>query len=162
MSQAKADELSVAESKRVYVHGCSILNDIWNVTERPDFHSSPAIKTCVNQSLDQAEISLSDIKHFDLYSCFPSAVQIAKRELEIPEEKKDLTVTGGLPYFGGPGNSYTMFSTTEMVRQLRKKPQTYGLLTANSWFITKHAALVMSTVPAKPFEKINNLSLIHI
>ena len=63
MSQGKADELNVAENKRVYVHGCSILNDIWNVTERPDFHSSPAIKTCVNQSLDQAEISLSDIKH---------------------------------------------------------------------------------------------------
>ena len=159
MSQGKADELNVAENKRVYVHGCSILNDIWNVTERPDFHSSPAIKTCVNQSLDQAEISLSDIKHFDLYSCFPSAVQIAKKELAIPEEKKDLTVTGGLPYFGGPGNSYTMFSTTEMVRQLRKKPQTYGLLTANSWFITKHAALVMSTIPAKPFEKINNSSV---
>ena len=112
MSQGKADELNVAENKRVYVHGCSILNDIWNVTQRPDFHSSPAIKTCVNQSLDQAEISLSDIKHFDLYSCFPSAVQIAKKELGIPEEKKDLTVTGGLPYFGGPGNSYTMFSTT--------------------------------------------------
>ena len=129
------------------------------MTERPDFHSSPAIKTCVNQSLDQAEISLSDIKHFDLYSCFPSAVQIAKKELGIPEEKKDLTVTGGLPYFGGPGNSYTMFSTTEMVRQLRKKPQTYGLLTANSWFITKHAALVMSTIPAKTFEKINNSSV---
>tara|TARA_A100001035_G_scaffold70957_1_gene54321 strand:- start:127 stop:519 length:393 start_codon:yes stop_codon:yes gene_type:complete len=46
-----------------------------------------------------------------------------------------------------------------MVRQLRKKPQTYGLLTANSWFITKHAALVMSTIPAKPFEKINNSSV---
>ncbi|MDC2980966.1 acetyl-CoA acetyltransferase [Gammaproteobacteria bacterium] len=159
MSQGKADELNVAENKRVYVHGCSILNDIWNVTERPDFHSSPAIKTCVNQSLDQADISLSDIKHFDLYSCFPSAVQIAKKELGIPEEKKDLTVTGGLPYFGGPGNSYTMFSTTEMVRKLRKKPQTYGLLTANSWFITKHAALVMSTIPAKPFKKINNSSV---
>ena len=108
--------------------------------------------------MDQAEISLSDIKHFDLYSCFPSAVQIAKKELGIPEEKKDLTVTGGLPYFGGPGNSYTMFSTTEMVRQL-KKTSNIWLLTANSWFITKHAALVMSTIPAKTFEKINNSSV---
>lgn len=159
MTQSKADELNITKNKRVYVHGCSILNDIWNVSERPNFHSSPAIKTCVNQSLDQAEISLSEIEHYDLYSCFPSAVQIAKKELDIPEEKRNLTVTGGLPYFGGPGNSYTMFSTTEMVRQLRNKPQTYGLLTANSWFITKHAALVMSTIPAKPFEKIDNSSV---
>lgn len=159
MTQEKADELNVAESKRVYVHGCSILDDIWNVTVRPDFHSSPAINACVNQTLNKAEIELKDIEHFDLYSCFPSAVQIAKKELGITPEKKDLTVTGGLPYFGGPGNSYTMFSTTEMVRQLRKKPDTYGLLTANSWFITKHAAVVMSTKPAKTYEKIDNSSL---
>ena len=156
MSQTKADELGVSQNKRVYVHGCSILDDIWNVSERPNFHSSPAIKTCVNQTLEQAEVSFDDISHFDLYSCFPSAVQIAKEELGIPEEKKDLTITGGLPYFGGPGNSYTMFSTTEMVRQLRKNPKNFGLLTANSWFITKHAAVVMSTSPSTRYEKIDN------
>ena len=156
MSQKKADELSIPISKRIYVHGCSILDDIWNVTERPNFHSSPAINKCVNQTLDKAEISLSDIKYFDLYSCFPSAVQIAKKELNIPQEKKDLTVTGGLPYFGGPGNSYTMFSTTEMVRRLRNDPKSFGLLTANSWFITKHAAVIMSSKPSGPYEKIKN------
>ena len=156
VSQKKADELNIPNSKRIYVHGCSILDDIWNVTERPNFHSSPAIKKCVTQTLDEAEISLSDIKYFDLYSCFPSAVQIAKKELGIPREKKDLTVTGGLPYFGGPGNSYTMFSTTEMVRRLRNDPKSFGLLTANSWFITKHAAVIMSSKPSKPYEKIKN------
>ena len=79
MSQSKANELNVAENKRVYVHGCSILNDIWNVTERPDFHSSPAIKTCVNQSLDQADISLSDIKHFDFILVSLQQYKLQKR-----------------------------------------------------------------------------------
>ena len=46
----------------------------------------------MNQSLGQAEISLSEIEHYDLYSCFPSAVQIAKKELDIPEEKRDLLI----------------------------------------------------------------------
>ena len=156
MSHSKAEELNIEKSKRVYVHGCSILDDIWNVTQRPNFHSSPAIKKCVNQALDKSEINLSDVEYFDLYSCFPSAVQIAKKELGIAEEKKDLTVTGGLPYFGGPGNAYTMFSTTEMVRKLREKPESYGLITANSWFITKHAAVVLSTKPSKSYEKIDN------
>lgn len=158
ISQSKADELNIPNTKRVYIHGCSILNDVWNVTERPNFHSSPAIKECVNQTLDKAEIGLSDIDYLDLYSCFPSAVQIAKKELGIPKEEKDLTVTGGLPYFGGPGNSYTMFSTTEMVRRLRKKPKSFGLITANSWFITKHAAVIMSSKPSRAYEKINNFS----
>ena len=159
MSQKKADELNITKEKRVYVHGCSILDDIWNVTERPNFHSSPAINACVNQCLDQAEIGLEKIEHFDLYSCFPSAVQIAKNELGISDNNKKLTVTGGLPYFGGPGNAYTMFSTTEMVRKLRAFPGTYGLLTANSWFITKHAAAVLSTEPAKVYEKPDNSQL---
>ena len=139
------------------MHGCSILNDIWNVTERPDFHSSPAIKTCVNQSLDQAEISLSDIKHFDLYSCFLQQYKLQKRIGY--SEKKRFNGYGRFALLWRPWKFLHDVFNYEMVRQLRKKPQTYGLLTANSWFIHKHAALVMSTIPAKPFEKINNSSV---
>ena len=46
-----------------------------------------------------------------------------------------------------------------MVRKLRAFPGTYGLLTANSWFITKHAAAVLSTEPAKVYDKPDNSQL---
>ena len=44
-SVAKARELGVADDRMVYLHGCADANDIWNVTERVDYHSSPAIRT---------------------------------------------------------------------------------------------------------------------
>ena len=61
------------------------------------------------------------------------------------DDNRPLTVTGGLPYFGGPGNAYTMFSSSEMVRKLRKNQNKYGMITANSWFLTKHAINIFSS-----------------
>ena len=63
---------------------------------------------------------LDDIGALDLYSCFPSAVQIACDEMGIdPDDKRGLTVTGGLPYFGGPGNNYVTHSIAEMMNTVR-------------------------------------------
>ena len=109
---------------------------------------SPAIKKCGKEALSQAGISLSEISFLDIYSCFPSAVQIAQKELSLDSnDKRPLTVTGGLPYFGGPGNAYTMFSTSEIVKKLRSNPNEYGMVTANSWFLTKHAINILSCKP---------------
>ena len=75
------------------------------------------------------------------------------KEIGINDDfERPLTVTGGLPYFGGPGNSYTIMSTSEMVRKLRSDPGK-GLLTANSWFLTKHAAMTLSS--SKPEERLS-------
>jgi acetyl-CoA C-acetyltransferase len=75
-------------------------------------------------------------------------------------DKRDLTVTGGLPYFGGPGNSYTMFSTAEMVRKLRTNRTKYGMVTANSWFLTKHAVNIFSSnPPVNNSWELNNINI---
>ena len=44
MSEKKANEYSVPISKRIYLHGCADINEVWNVTERPELHSSKAIR----------------------------------------------------------------------------------------------------------------------
>lgn len=95
-----------------------------------------------------AGLSIRDIRHLDLYSCFPSAVQIACRELGIAtDDPRGLTLTGGLPYFGGPGNNYVMHSIAEMMNAVRAAPGTHGLLNANGWHVTKHAVGIYSTEP---------------
>ncbi|HYL73657.1 MAG TPA: acetyl-CoA acetyltransferase [Bryobacteraceae bacterium] len=147
-SAAKADQLGVAEDKRVYLHGCAEGNDHWYVTERQNLHSSPATRRVAAKSLDMAEKSLADVAFFDLYSCFPSAVEIACQEIGLAEDDpRDLTVTGGLPYFGGPGNNYAMHAIAEMVHRLRCQPGAFGLVTANGNYVTKHAAGLYSTAP---------------
>ena len=148
MSEKLCKKLKIPQNKKVYIHGSCVLNDIWNVSKRPTLDESPAIRKCGKEALSQAGISLSEISFLDIYSCFPSAVQIAQKELSLDSnDKRSLTVTGGLPYFGGPGNAYTMFSTSEIVKKLRSNPNEYGMVTANSWFLTKHAINIFSCKP---------------
>ncbi|HEX7776468.1 MAG TPA: acetyl-CoA acetyltransferase, partial [Parvibaculum sp.] len=148
MSVKKARELGVPREKWVFLHGCADANDIWFPTERVNFHSSPAIRMMGKKAFAMSGWKLSDIDYFDLYSCFPSAVEIGRAELGIAEDdKRPLTVTGGLPYFGGAGNAYVMFSIATMIEKLRAKPGAKGLVTSNGWYVTKHGLGLYSTDP---------------
>lgn len=154
-SLAKARALGVAEDRMVFLHGCADAHDIWNLLERQNFHSSPAMQMTGARALEMAEIGLADIGPIDLYSCFPSAVQIGAEALGLAlDDPRGLTVTGGLPYAGGPGNNYAMHSVVVMMQRLRAKPGDYGLVTANGWFLTKQSTGVYSTqAPCRPFER---------
>jgi acetyl-CoA C-acetyltransferase len=147
-SVARARELAIPESKWVYLHGCADANDIWNLGERVNYHSSPAIRLAGRKALAMAEVEIGDISFIDLYSCFPSAVEIACAELGVDEDDpRGLTVTGGLPYFGGPGSNYTMHAIATMMERLRTNPGRFGLCTGNGWYLTKHSVGIYSTVP---------------
>lgn len=147
-STALADELGIPQDRRVYLHGCADAADIWTVSERHELHRSPAIRGCSKLALSMAGIGLTDIAAFDIYSCFPSAVEVACRETGLAEDDpRGLTVTGGLPYFGGPGNNYVTHSIAQMMDVVRAKPGSYGMVTANGSYLTKHSAGIYSTLP---------------
>jgi len=143
-----ARELGIAPAKWVYLHGCADGHDHWYLSERPELHVSHAIRWGARTALDMAGRTLADIRHFDLYSCFPSAVEITCQELGLDEDDaRGLTVTGGLPYFGGPGNNYVTHSIVEMMRRVRAETGSFGLVTANGNYITKHSFGLYSTTP---------------
>ena len=149
-SVRKARELGVPEDRWVYLHGCADAADLWNPLDRQDFHSSPAIRLTGERAFEMAGIGLADIDFIDLYSCFPVAVEIACEELGIAmDDPRGLTVTGGLPYAGGPGNNYAMHSIAAMMDLLRARPGAYGLVTANGWYLTKQSVGVYSTRPVE-------------
>lgn len=149
-SVGKARELGVPEERWVYLHGCADAADLWYPLERQDYHSSPAIRLTGEQALDMAGVTLDDIDIIDLYSCFPSAVEVAADELGLAlDDPRGLTITGGLPYFGGPGNNYALHAIAEMMGRLRARPGAYGLCTANGWFLTKQSVGVYSTRPVE-------------
>lgn len=147
---AKAREWDVDPSKWIYLHGCADALDHWYVTERENFHSSPALRLAGKKALDMAACALSDIDLFDLYSCFPSSVQVARDALGIDlEDPRPLTVTGGLPYHGGPSSNYVMHSIATMVTKLRGRPDIRGLCSAAGWFNTKHALGIYGARPVE-------------
>lgn len=143
-----AEKLGIHASRFIYLHGCADTAEEWSMADRLNFHSSPAIRLLGEQALAMAALSIDDIEFIDLYSCFPSAVQIARDELGIAsDDTRSLTVTGGLPFHGGAGNNYVMNSIATMIDKLRDNPGTYGLVTANGGYLEKHAAGIYSTVP---------------
>lgn len=149
-SVRKARELGVPEDKWVFLHGCADASDLWYPLERQNYHSSPAMRLTGERAFEMAGITAADLSLIDLYSCFPSAVRIGAEELGLAlDDPRGLTLTGGLPYFGGPGNNYALHAIAEMVTRLREKPGAYGLATANGWFLTKQSVGVYSTRPVE-------------
>ncbi len=153
-SVAKAKALGIPRDRWVHLHGCADAHDHWYISDRQNFHSSPAMRMVGRETLEMAGMTIANIDRFDIYSCFPSAVQIACREMGIPEaDPRGLTVTGGLPYFGGPGNNYVTHSIAQMLDVVRAKPGSKGMVTANGNYVTKQSAGIYSTdAPSKPFK----------
>ena len=145
-----ARELGVPQDRWVFLHGCADGHDHWYASERINFHSSPAIRMGSRLALEMAGRKLEDFSFLDLYSCFSSAVEIGCQEIGLAEDDpRGLTVTGGLPFFGGPGNNYVTHSISEMLRKVRSRPGSFGLVTANGNYVTKHSFGVYSTTPLK-------------
>ena len=146
-SVGKARELGIDPGRWVYLHGCAEAREKL-VSERANYHSSPAIRANAATAFDMAGKTVADMDFIDLYSCFPSAVEIARKELGLAgDDPRGLTVTGGLPFFGGPGNNYSMHAIATMVSLLRARPGSFGLVTANGGLLSKHATGIYSTTP---------------
>jgi acetyl-CoA C-acetyltransferase len=147
-SVGEARRLGIPQSKWVHLLGCADAADIWFPSERVNFYSSPAIKRCGERAHESAGFAIDKINYFDLYSCFPVAVQIGRDMLGIPiDDPRPLTMTGGLPYFGGPGSNYSMHGIATMVEHLRTAPEALGVVTALGWYLTKHAIGVYGAQP---------------
>ena len=101
-SVAEARALGIAEERWVYLH-CADAHDHWFLSDRKNFHSSPAMATVARETFAMADMSVADMDFLDLYSCFPSAVEIACAEMGIAEDDpRGLTVTGGPALFRWP------------------------------------------------------------
>lgn len=145
----KARELGIDASQWIYLRGGIDVNDSWYVSERPSLHESPAIRLAWKSLSDATGINIDGMTDFDIYSCFPSAVQVACNEIGLsPLDPRGVTVTGGLPYLGGPGNNYSLHGIAEMVTRLRSRGKGHGLVTANGLYLTKHSLGLYSTEPA--------------
>lgn len=148
VSTALADELGVSEDRRVYLQGYASGRER-NLIERANVGSAPSAGLALKYAMGYAGVALEDIDAFDFYSCFPVAVSNAIEAIGLsPNDPRGLTVTGGLPYFGGPGNNYSLHAIAEMVHVLRGEAE-IGLVAANGGFLSKYAVGVYSAKPCE-------------
>lgn len=147
-SVGAARELGIPEDKWVYIWGCADATDLWYISDRVNYYASPAMALVGRRALEMAGLSIDDIDWFDLYSCFPCAVEMAQAMLGIAEDDpRPLTLAGGLPYFGGPGNNYSLHAVCAMIERLRRERERKALISAMGWYFTKHAQGIYSGVP---------------
>ncbi|MDF3312135.1 acetyl-CoA acetyltransferase [Rhodococcus sp. T2V] len=147
MSVAAAERLGVPRERWVFLHGHADLRER-NMLDRVDLSGSPAAVLAAEHALDIAGIGVDEIATFDLYSCFPIAVSNVADGLGLaPDDPRRLTVTGGLPFFGGAGNNYSMHAIAETVVRMRAQPGVYGFVGANGGMLSKYSVGVYSTTP---------------
>lgn len=148
MSVEAARRLGVPEAKWVYLRGHADLVD-QPLLDRADLSFNSASILAVREALSVAGVGLDDISTFDLYSCFPVPVFTICDGMGLAcDDPRGLTLTGGLPYFGGPGNSYSLHAIAETVARMRCAPGAFGLVGANGGILSKYSVGVYSTAAA--------------
>lgn len=152
MSVEAARRLGVPQDKWVYLRGHADMVD-QPLLDRADLGYNSASILAVQEALRVAGVGLADIATFDLYSCFPVPVfNFCDGTGLATDDPRGLTLTGGLPYFGGPGNSYSLHAIAETVARMRSQPGAFGLVAANGGIISKYSVGVYSTDPAEWME----------
>jgi acetyl-CoA C-acetyltransferase len=143
-----ATRLQIPTEHWVYPYAGTDAHDTYAISERAELYRSPAVRIGGARALALAGVGI-DVEYVDLYSCFPSAVQVAAAELGLPVDDpgRPLTVTGGLTFAGGPWSNYVSHSIATMAELLAANPGRRGLITANGGYLTKHSFGVYGTEP---------------
>ena len=154
-SAQRAAELGVPRDRWVFIHSGADCHEHSFMSNRDDFATTPAIELGGRLALEGAGLTIDDIDIVDLYSCFPSAVQLGAASLGLSLDRQ-LTRTGGLPFAGGPWNNYVMHAIATTMNDLRSGAGTNGLVWGNGGYATKHSFGVYSTnPPSQRFRRAN-------
>ncbi len=147
-SVGEAERHGIARDRWVFPVAAAESNAMASMSTRAELHRSPAVGLAGRSVLAHAGRDLDDVGHLDLYSCFPAAVQIQARELGLAlDDRRELTVTGGMTFGGGPLNSYALHATAAVARALRADPGSFGLVTGVSGMLTKSGVSLWSSAP---------------
>jgi acetyl-CoA C-acetyltransferase len=148
MSEKTAAACRQKDLQTVYFMGGGYAQDRQRfLVEKSDFTASPPMKAAVEKALDRSGLVLDQMDCFDFYSCFPCAVSIARKMAHLADsDPRPLTLTGGLGFFGGPGNNYNLHAVATLADHIATQKCRTGLVTALGWFMHKHAAGIYSSM----------------
>ena len=149
-----AESLNIDHKDLIYITGCADFKNIHEITRRPNLHDSPAAREASRLALEQAGLTINEIDKFDFYSCFPSMVEMIIKELGIKkDDPRNLTITGGLPFHGGPLSAYSLQAIAQAVSLIKKNPSLNIMILANGGYNSGESVGIYSSKPSKiPWE----------
>lgn len=135
-SVEKAQALGIDQERWVFPQVFTEANHMVNITARGALDRCVGAELAGKAAFAQAACTPDELDFLELYSCFPVAVEAYAHELGIPESS-DWTITGGMPFAGGPFNSFVLHTVGQMAERIRAKPHSRGMVTTVSGIITK-------------------------
>lgn len=118
------------------------------MVQKERYTRSPALEQAADKAQRRAGLGADDVECFDLYSCFPCAVSVARNTLGLDDgDPRPLTLTGGLGFFGGPGSNYALHGVATMAEALAAGRYRSGMTTALGWFMHKYAVGLYGVTP---------------
>lgn len=147
-SAGLARALGVPEDKWVHIHAVTAATEL-KLSQRPDLSANPASLASVDAALGRTGKGMAEMRYLDFYSCFAIPVfnQCDHFGLRL-DDPRSLTLTGGLPFFGGAGNNYSAHAIAEAVERVRGDRGSFALVGANGGWMSKYATGIYSTEPA--------------
>ncbi len=144
-----ASELGISEDKMIYLHSGADAS-VPLMSLQSDLSISPAMQSAFPKALELSGLEADDLGPIDIYSCFPVAVSLGIDALGQPDRPlSSFTLTGGLTFFGGPGNSYSTHAIVALVEELQKDGSKPGMISANGGVINKESVGIYAAYPVK-------------
>ena len=140
-----AEDCDVPRDRQVFPAVALESTHALSLSRRRHLHRWPAMGMIGAAAEAHLGGALAEVPLAELYSCFPAAVRVQQSELGLPAEGTP-TVTGGMPFAGGPFNNFVIQCTAAMARQVRSEGCA-GLVTAVSGLITKAGLTVYEPSP---------------
>ena len=140
-SEELANKLKIDNKKRVYPISSSENNHMIAIQQRPKLYESLGMSYAARSINNMIQKLGIELDAYDLYSCFPAAVKMFSKSLGLDSETSK-TITGSMPYAGGPLNSFVIHSTVKMIQKIRALEVNHGLITGVSGMMTKQSFCV--------------------
>lgn len=146
-SVERATALGIPASHWVYPLASSESNHMVPVSARADLSRCAGAGIAGRAVLEPFGLSAQDIGLIEFYSCFPVAVETYAEALSVPLSRS-LTVTGGMPFAGGPYNNYVLQATARSAELLRQRADGMALVGSVSGVLTKQGFGLWSRRPS--------------
>lgn len=143
-SEEKADALGIEARQRIYPVASAESSHMVSLSARADFSRCLGAELAAEAIYSETGIGPEQLDLVELYSCFPIAVECFAEAARISLDR-DLTITGGMAFAGGPYNNYFFQATAKAAQLLKTGAGRTAMLSCISGIMTKQAFALWST-----------------
>jgi len=147
----RAAELGLESGGWIYPLAAAESHHVVLLSQQRRLYSHPGTVRAGERALALAGVARADVTAAEFYSCFPSAIQSFALDLGLPADCP-WTVTGAMPFAGGPFNHFSLGGVARMVEVLRAggaAARRVGLVANLSGIFGKQGCVVLSDVPGE-------------